>query len=134
MKIFDRNYDGLVKSLDLYYKRHTLVASNIANSETPGFRARDLNFGGALEAAIQKREEVPLATSSPRHLATSSDRQGEHIVIDYMTDVGADGNNVDLDTQMASLSLNTEEYQQSINFLTAKMRLLRSAITNRGGA
>lgn len=131
MKIFDKTYDGLVQSLDLYYRRHSVLSSNIANSETPKYRARELNFAGVLEKTVgmQNRE---LQTSDPRHFSTANTAPGPFITFDNNGEIGADGNNVDLDLAVGKISANSEVYQQSITYLQAKLRVLRQAM-GRGG-
>lgn len=132
MKIFDQNYRGLEKVMDLSYKRHTVLTSNVANSETPNFRARELDFGGELLKALSM-EEKTMQTTDSRQFNGLGDPAGARVVFDRLGEIGADGNNVDLDLQMGKLSTNSETYQGAINFIAAKLRMLRSAI-NRGGA
>ena len=52
MQLFGRVTEGLGTALDLYQARHQVLAENIANSETPGYRARDLQFADQLAAAV----------------------------------------------------------------------------------
>lgn len=132
MKIFDESYSGLIKAMDLSYKRHMLLASNIANSETPNFRARELDFGGELDKALGAQNS-DLKTADSRHFTGSGELDSSHIVYDNIGEVGADGNNVDLDIQMGKISTNGEMYQDAISFVSTKLRILRSAF-NRGGA
>ena len=131
MKIFDQNYSGLVKAMDLSYKRHMLLTSNIANSETPNFRARELDFGGELEKALVT-EQSEMRTADARHFSGNGDSGGARTVYDTTGEIGADGNNVDLDIQMGKISTNGEMYQDAISFVSTKLRILRSAF-NRGG-
>ena len=57
MKLFDKTFDVLEKSMDLHFKRHSVLASNVANSETPGYKAREIDFAGELERALGESKE-----------------------------------------------------------------------------
>lgn len=131
MKLFDRTINGLEKSMDLAFRRHVLLSSNAANSETPKFRARDLDFAGELQKAMGDDPQT-LTKTNPLHMDVS-DVSSAHTVADNSGAVGADGNNVDLDVQMGKISANARNYQQSVSMLTSELRLLRAAIKT-GGA
>ncbi len=57
MRIFGPVIQGLGQALDLYQARHRVLAENVANAETPGYRARDLDFGSALARAFEANAE-----------------------------------------------------------------------------
>lgn len=126
MKIFDDTFIGLEKSLDLRFKRHVLLASNVANSETPNYRARELDFSGQLEKALGQNSEELLKTNS-KHLDVTAS-EGEHIVYDNSGTMGSDGNNVDLDIMMGKISSNARGYEGSVNLLSQKLKLIRTFI------
>ena len=132
MDLFDKTFSAIERKMDLHVKRHTILASDVANSETPKFIARELDFAGELKAALGTKEE-PVAKTNPMHLDIASS-EGAHTVLDYTGPMGADGNNVDLDITMGKLSANGTEYSKSADLFQAKMRLLRIVIQGRGGA
>lgn len=132
MKIFDKTYDNLVKAMDMNYRRHTVLTSNVANSETPNYRARDLDFYGVLERAVGQAKPE-LRTSDPRHYSGDESSESPRIVYDYTTALGGDGNNVDLDKAMGKISENSESYQEAINYVSIKLRMLRASVS-RGGS
>lgn len=126
MKLFSSTMDALEKSLDLHLKRHTLLTGNIANSETPNYRARELDFAGALHKAIGQ-EESQLRTTHSKHVDASF--QGEpHVVFDNSSAMGSDGNNVDLDLAMGKLSSNARVYSSASNYLNLAFRTLRTVV------
>ena len=96
--MLDSTFDGLARSLDLYKKRNEALASNIANAETPAYRAVDVTFAGELERAFKKNEEQ-IAKTSPGHMDLASNSSA-HYIQDLSGVTKADGNNVDLDLQM----------------------------------
>ncbi|MCC6933489.1 MAG: flagellar basal body rod protein FlgB [Deltaproteobacteria bacterium] len=131
MNLFgDAGFKVLERSLDLRIKRHALLTSNVANSETPGFKARELDFAGELEKAVGKQNES-LAKTNPGHQDLAS-LQASHIVFDNSGAVGNDGNNVDLDINVGKLSSNAAGYNHAVNLLTMKLRILRDAASGRG--
>jgi flagellar basal-body rod protein FlgB len=118
--LFDATMRGLAESLTLRQKRHEVLASNLANVETPGFKAKDMEFGTALEDAFTRVEEVP---EMPRPLFPST-----RVVEDLDAPARADGNTVDIDFQMAKLSSNAGEYNSLARILAKRLALLRQAI------
>ena len=67
MTIFDRTMQLLSRSLDLRGARQQVIAANIANEETPKYRAKDLNFGQALASAQQGKLPISLVSTNAQH-------------------------------------------------------------------
>jgi flagellar basal-body rod protein FlgB len=130
MKIFDRTFDGLEKALDLRFKRHALLTSNVANADTPNYKARELDFSGQLEAALGQKNENALKMTDNKHMDVAS-FQHEHIVFDNSGALGSDGNNVDLDVMMGKVSANGRDYEGAATLFSKKLSLLRT-LTRRG--
>ncbi|HMO16758.1 MAG TPA: flagellar basal body rod protein FlgB [Oligoflexia bacterium] len=132
MKLFDSTFSAIEKKLDLTLRRHTVLSGNVANNETPNYKARDVSFASEVAKALGSEKKEMLITNS-RHMDVSS-LSGSHIYIDNSMSVGADGNNVDLDIQMGKLSDNSRQYSGALNLLTVKLKMLKSAATGgRGG-
>ncbi len=113
MKIFG-NIEGLAAGLDYHMARHNLLAANLANVDTPGYRAQDLrrteSFAGALE--------VELASTDPGHIQGGSSAPHTKVTTDRETPVDADGNSVSLDKEVVKISTNHMRYE-TISTLTA---------------
>ena len=113
MKIFG-NIEGLAAGLDYHMARHNLLAANLANVDTPGFRSQDLKrtdgFAGALE--------VELAGTDPGHIRLGSSTPHTKVTTDRETPVDADGNSVSLDKEVVKISSNHMRYE-TIGTLTA---------------
>jgi len=58
IKVFDQTFESLSRALDLRTENQTVIASNIANADTPGYQAKELNFEKALARAIETKEDV----------------------------------------------------------------------------
>jgi flagellar basal-body rod protein FlgB len=127
--IFDSTVRGLEKQLDLSWRRNQAITSNIANAETPGYRAVDLNFSTELDRAFGVGEEqlTPVAKTDGRHLDTIS-QSGAHLISDFSGATRSDGNNVDLDVQMGKLALNAGKYSMTTSLLYKKMSTLLNII------
>jgi len=108
----------LDRYLTLVSQRQKLVASNIANADTPGFRTQDFDFEAQLHAALQ----TP-ADSTPGQ-PTASAVPGLR--------VKNDGNNVDLDREARLLSENALRFNMATQFLRSQLKDLHSAITGGG--
>ncbi|HEV7731437.1 MAG TPA: flagellar basal body rod protein FlgB [Candidatus Binatia bacterium] len=120
--LFDPTLQGLSNALTVHERRHRVLATNIANVETPGYRARDTDFRRALDQAFTSAgaPAVP-GTTDPMDAAT---RMHE----DLEMPARADGNTVDIDLQMAKLSDNTSRYAALARILTKRISLLRQAM------
>ena len=130
MKLFnDKSFQVIEQALDIRMKRHTVMASNLANADTPGYRAREIDFAGELKRALSEPED--LTKTNEKHMDISGATQS-HIVFDEAGAVGNDGNNVDLDITMGKISSNAQGYNNAVNLLTMKLRMLRDAATGRG--
>jgi flagellar basal-body rod protein FlgB len=112
--LFDPTMRGLADALTLHQRRHEVLASNLANVETPGFRARELDFSAALKDAFEARD--------------GDAGFGPSVVEDRGAPPRADGNTVDLDLQMAKLTGNGTRYLALARLLGMRIGLLRQAI------
>lgn len=131
MELYDKTVTLLEKALELRSKRHALLASNIANSETPNYQSRELDFAGELQKALGS-EKGEMARTHSNHLMPIQDGDA-HIVFDQAPTIGADGNNVDSDVQMGKISTNATAYSTAASFLRIKLGLLRLASRSSGG-
>lgn len=124
MQLFGRVTEGLGTALDLYQARHQVLAENIANSETPGYRARDLQFADQLAAA--------LAPPAPGTAAASEAAPSEPLRAEPGIDRGAalkpDGNSVALDVQVGRLSENAFKIEALTQILSGRYASLKRVI------
>lgn len=122
----------LAKVLDLRVMRHNLLASNIANQETPGYKAVDLDFEGAFQKSISgNKTKLLLVKTDMRHLPSSHDRFSSNDVKVVQRSSGGfryDQNNVKADVEMAKLTENALLYNASVRLLTHKFRSIAKAI------
>ena len=129
MKIFG-NVQGLVEGLDYHMARQNLLAANLANVDTPGFRSRDLertqSFSGALD--------VELASTNEGHLHGSQRADGSKVIVDRNEAADADGNAVSLDKETVKISSNHMRYETIGTLTTAELsRIAWAAADGKGG-
>lgn len=132
MTIFDRTMQLLQRSLDLRSAQQRVIASNLANEETPGYRAFELNFQDQLRAAHKGRLPVSLAVTQSRHIGPHGP-QGLQAVTGRLREVPAgdlplDANSVNLELEMAKLSDNAMQYNAAASITAIRFRQLLSAI------
>jgi flagellar basal-body rod protein FlgB len=124
--LFDRSVTGLTKSMDLTWKRNQALASNIANAETPQYRAVDVTFGKELERAFGESNESVMRTNS-QHLDVGQN-QSSRFVPDYSGQTKPDGNNVDIDLQMGRLAQNSGDFMNAARLIRRQIGLIKNAI------
>lgn len=129
MEIFDDTLRLLERGITLGWARHGLLASNIANVETPGFRPRDLDFRGELERALMGGE-VQLVRTDPRHLGPA---EGQGVRTFERGGVpNPDGNAVVLEEEAVELAQNHLHYMALLRILQRRLELLKYTIGEGG--
>jgi len=123
----DKAIGDLPAHLSVYGQRSSLLASNIANADTPGYKARDIDFRAALSQAAG--EQIALKTTSSNHIAgTGAGMSGPEALYRNPTQPSLDGNTVDSQQEKARFTENAIRYQSTLTFLTGKFSGLKLAI------
>ncbi len=109
-------------------QRAELLASNMANADTPNYKARDIDFQSAMKMAV-KGQSTGIETTHSNHINVSGG-QFSSPAMQYRATVqdSLDGNTVDEQIEQAQFMQNSVQYQASLNFLGGKFRGLLSAI------
>jgi flagellar basal-body rod protein FlgB len=117
-------------ALKLQSKRTEVIADNLANSDTPGYKARDIDFRAALASAGSTDATVKLATTNAGHLSIDPNTEAS-ANLKYRTPLAPslDGNTVDAQQEQAAFADNTVRYQATLTFLSARFKGLMTAIT-----
>jgi flagellar basal-body rod protein FlgB len=114
-------------ALKLRANRAELLASNIANADTPNFKARDIDFKRALKLAANNSGEM--VTTNARHInSAGKSKNGAEIMYRIPSQPSLDGNTVDLQTERSAFLENSIMYQASLRFLNGKISGLKTAI------
>ncbi|MDR2925156.1 MAG: flagellar basal body rod protein FlgB [Azoarcus sp.] len=131
--LLDENLKVHQTALNLQAYRQQLLASNIANADTPNYKARDVVFRDALDAALGRGRlgmSPPLAKTHARHLGGKVEFSPEAFTryrAEWQSAV--DGNTVDMDMERAAFAENTVHYEASITFINGLLRSMQTAIT-----
>jgi len=111
--------------------RQQVIASNIANADTPNFKARDVDFRQALMGALVGGTAGGLAlkTTSKRHIADIAGNAMDASLKYRPEEQGAvDGNTVNLDTERSAFAENAVQYQASITFINGLLTSMQRAV------
>ena len=132
--LFGKTFGLLEKVLDFRSVRHNIIASNIANSQTPNYKAVGLAFEGQLEKAMEADSSQSLSVTNPKHFPINSSGQGgiEPDLLYSQASGGNDSNNVNLDAEMAKLSENNLMYDAMAQILKIKFDGLKELIREGG--
>jgi len=118
-KLFDQTFGILERSLDIRTPRQRILSSNIANSETPGYEAKDIPFEKILERSMNQYSLLPLKRTQTNHLP-------EGMVTEIMAETVPGG--VNIDREMAKLAENNLRFQAEVQALLKKFEALRTTI------
>lgn len=110
--------------LDQLARRQTIVATNIANIDTPGYKAKDLEFSQILDAAL----DGDLARTDPKHLPAGGAASGGRIREQEGLPVRLDQNNVSLDREAAKLAEIALRFSATAQMFSLRAKTIRSAI------
>jgi flagellar basal-body rod protein FlgB len=129
MSSINDNLFGLhTQALDTWQRRSEVLASNLANADTPGYLARDVDFKKALASASGQGGSLPLATTQPDQINPQA-QPSQQLAYRVPSQPTMDGNTVDTQVEQANFAANSVHYQASLSFITAQIHMLRTAIT-----
>jgi flagellar basal-body rod protein FlgB len=120
-------------ALRLRSERQQVLASNIANADTPNYKARDIDFNSALKQAMSgssKPAAGTLVKTSPNHLSGNAGSTASGVPLLYSTAAqgSVDGNTVDMDAERAKFADNALRYEASVTFAGASLKKLLTAV------
>jgi len=128
MNINDKTLQALNAAVRFREMRHELITSNLANSETPGYKAKVLDFEESLARALDVDGEQSLSTSDPRHFKVGGGSIGQvapEIYDNPNGDTSPDGNTVDPESEIVNLNENKIMYDAAIQLMGKKMGLTK---------
>jgi flagellar basal-body rod protein FlgB len=121
-----------MESLSQRSRRNEIITGNIANAETPGYRAFGYDFEKQLQDLAASKEAVGVKTTDPRHLKnnfTSADGKIKpDVYVRPSASVDEDGNTVDMDAEMSQLAQNQILFRTAVETLNRKIGTLKYAI------
>jgi flagellar basal-body rod protein FlgB len=139
MSGFDNVFGVHAAALNFQRQRMEVLASNMANADTPGYQAKDLDFNKVLQQMVQQPAAQSLAPTgngmtNPAHIPLDGSSADESVlkaatVYRVATQPSADGNTVDTQTEQAAYADSALHYQSSLNFIDYRLKSLMTAIT-----
>lgn len=116
-------------ALRLRARRANVIASNIANADVPGYKARDLDFKNILASVRgQSSMSLKLMSTDEQHIDAGTNPASADLLYRIPDQPSLDGNTVESQKENALFAQNTLQYQASLQFLSSKFRSLRLAI------
>lgn len=133
----DRTIRMLREGMDLSLFRRRLISSNVANAETPGYKALDVDFARQLKEASARYQEVRgagLRRTSVKHLDPAAGRVRFHVtsIADNSTGLRLDGNTVDLEYEMAKMAENQFRFHALTTAVNRVFSMLKDAVEGGG--
>ena len=133
MASLEQKISVLSQAMNLRTQRHQVLASNIANADTPNYKARDFSFEGAMRIAMSGNLTaggVELARTSAGHMDGAGN--GGPASLMYRADVqsAVDGNTVDMDVERSNITENALQYQILTQLISEQFKGVRSALAS----
>lgn len=124
------NYFGIHESaLHMQSRRARILASNLANADTPGYKARDIDFKDALQRATGNQDSgSQLKVTQPGHIGNSEAFAGADILYRQPNQASLDGNTVEPNTEMAAYTENSIRYMTSLRIVSGKISTMLTAL------
>lgn len=133
----DRAFNFHQQVMNLRTERQQLIASNIANADTPNYKSRDIDFSKSLQAALAGRGAANGGLSMTRtvtgHLAGVASTPARDLMYRNEYQSSVDGNTVEMDVERANFSDNAIRYEASINFVTSRFKGILDAMQSPRG-
>jgi len=120
----DKSFGVLHKILQATGARQKILASNIANAETPGYKARDIKFGKLLG------KQMKLITTKPEHVGNADNNGVNGKIVVRNNASWSDRNNVELNVEIANMQENSLNHNAAIKILNSKIKMYKSAISS----
>jgi len=128
--LFDASLTQAVHALDQSTQRQKVIASNIANRNTPGYRAMKVNFDDVMDG-VGAKAAVPLKQTNAKHILPAGSSSSSCTVTEAPGKVKPNGNTVDTGHEMAGMVENNYRYQALLRSVNHQFRTLKLAIGGR---
>jgi len=133
MASIEQSVSVFSQALNLRTQRHQVLASNIANADTPHYKARDFSFEAAMQNAMGGRMQgggVALARTAAGHIQGGSASGPAMLQYRKETQSAVDGNTVDMDVERSQMAENAMQYQILTQLIGDKFKGIRSALAS----
>ncbi|MCK4710192.1 MAG: flagellar basal body rod protein FlgB [Gammaproteobacteria bacterium] len=129
MSVIDRAFSIHDDAMQIRSRRSSILAANIANADTPNYKARDMDFPAMMKQFQTGNDSgFNMSRTNELHLSASSAEDNSNIKYRNPLNASLDGNTVDMHAEQARFSQNAVEYQTSLTLLSGKIKGLMLAI------
>ncbi len=128
MSLFDKTTGALGTSLNMRLLKEGVISANIANAETPGYKAQRVDFEDELTRALDMEGKNRMSTTHPEHfpqIRGKVDNVRGEIYDEPDVVVNNDGNTVDMEKEMARLTENTILYKAAVELINKKLGAMK---------
>ena len=115
------------RALNIASQRLGLLADNVANADTPGFKARDVDFAAAMKNVAS--DQPAMQATHNRHISVGKNARAAEVMYRVPDQPSMDGNTVDAQKETGAVAETSVRYEATLTFLNSKIRGLRLAIT-----
>ncbi len=122
---FDKAFGIHDKALLLFERRTQLLSENIANADTPGYKARDIDFDKVLQS--EQGQSLKMQATHKGHIDPSQQAFAEDVQYRNVEQSAADGNTVDVQKEKAAFAENSMRYQTTMHILSRRISGLKTA-------
>ena len=122
------------EALNLRARRQEVLSANIANADTPNYKARDFEFSSSLSQAVERGRQststsMSLASTSSRHMTGAAQAGGDsELLYRTPTQSSIDGNTVEMDVERVNFADNAMRYEANLTVLGSKIKTLLAAV------
>jgi len=127
--VFERTFNLVKTALKIRSYKHSLLASNIANVDTPGYRRKDISFEKIIQSYLSEKNR--LKTTHPKHF-DGSFKNIYKLLKAYEEETLGTPNNVNLEEELVQLTENQMLYEATLQALSKELERLKEAITEGG--
>lgn len=125
---FDRLLGPQERALYVHAERNTVLASNLANADTPGYKARDIDFRAALARELGGSDPVRLAATRPGHIREAAGPGSPEVLYRTPYQPSLDGNTVEPNVEKTKYLENAIRYEASLQFVSKRLKGLLGAL------
>ena len=127
----DSTFSALKYALDGLSRQQEVLGQNIANVDTPEYKAQTVDFQSSLKQALNKSKVMPLSTTHAGHIDLTDGPLGFQAAFRRGGSVRADGNDVDIDVEMEQMTETNIQYQALTQMISKKFQVVKNIVSGR---
>lgn len=127
--MIDATAAALERTLDLRMKAHEVHASNVANANVPGFKAKKIDFEGRMREALAGVEGPGTRVERQANASAKAENVSADVYEDPLARMSGDGNTVNMETEQAEIAKNTIAYEAALQLLNKRFLMQKTVLT-----